>query len=116
MRRPSLKSSSLGTVLLETSLPGSSSRADYRAEVQSSALVRGSGAVCRLAEGQQPWSSTTSNSPELELTDADAGIWALAGPPAPGGLILGGTEDGTVLAWDMRTKVPAWQVKPGPIS
>ena len=68
--------------------------------------------TCRLAEGRQPWTLKTSTQPEHELTDAECGIWALAGPPSPGGLILGGTEDGTVLAWDVRSPALAWQVCP----
>ena len=65
---------------------------------------------CRLAEGRQPWTLKTSAQPERELTDAESGIWALAGAPTPGGLVLGGTEDGTVLAWDVRSPALAWQV------
>lgn len=67
-------------------------------------------ALCRLAEGRQPWTLQTGIQPEQELTDAESGIWALAGPPTPGGLILGGTEDGTVLAWDARSPELTWQV------
>ena len=65
---------------------------------------------CRLAEGRQPWTLKTGIQPEQEFTDAESGIWALAGPPNPGGLILGGTEDGTVLAWDVRSPALTWQV------
>ncbi len=65
----------------------------------------------RLAEGRQPWSSgSISVRPQQELADAESGIWALAAPQAAGGLILGGTEEGVVMAWDLRTSVLAWQV------
>ncbi|KAL3135309.1 hypothetical protein ABBQ32_007505 [Trebouxia sp. C0010 RCD-2024] len=65
----------------------------------------------QLAEGRQPWSVKTSAQPQHELTDGESGIWAVAGPHTPGGLILGGTEDGMVLAWDVRSPALAWQAR-----
>jgi hypothetical protein len=65
----------------------------------------------RLVEGRQPWSSSSVTvRPQQELADAESGIWALAAPQTPGGLILGGTEEGMVMAWDLRMSSPAWQV------
>ena len=67
--------------------------------------------LLRLAEGRQPWSSSSLTvRPQQELADAESGIWALAAPQTPGGLILGGTEEGMVMAWDLRMSSPAWQV------
>lgn len=67
--------------------------------------------LLRLAEGRQPWSSSSAAvRPQQELADAESGIWALAAPQTPGGLILGGTEEGLVMAWDLRMSSPAWQV------
>lgn len=65
----------------------------------------------RLAEGRQPWSSSgVSVRPQQELADTESGIWALAAPQSPGWLILGGTEEGMVMAWDLRMSAVAWQV------
>ncbi len=67
--------------------------------------------LLRLAEGRQPWSSSSVTvRPQQELADAESGIWALAASQTPGGLILGGTEEGMVMAWDLRMSSPAWQV------
>ena len=82
-------------------------RAWLYVDKQSASNVFG---MYRLSEGRQPWTLKTSVQPEREFTDAESGIWALAGPQTPGGLILGGTEDGMVLAWDVRSPLLAWQV------
>lgn len=63
----------------------------------------------RLAEGRQPWSGNSSL-PETECSESESGFWALATPANPGGVVLGGTEEGKVIAWDVRTPTPAWQV------
>ncbi|DBA77988.1 hypothetical protein WJX77_012160 [Trebouxia sp. C0004] len=66
----------------------------------------------QLAEGRQPWSSSSVTvRPQQELADAESGIWALAAPETAGGLVLGGTEEGMVMAWDLRMSSPAWQVQ-----
>ena len=68
--------------------------------------------MCRLAEGRQPWtSSTVTPRPQHDLTDAESGIWSLAAPQTPGGLVVGGTETGMLMAWDLRTPSAAWQVR-----
>lgn len=68
--------------------------------------------LIRLAEGRQPWSSSgVTVRPQQELADTESGIWALAAPQNSGGLILGGTEEGMVMAWDLRMSAVAWQVQ-----
>lgn len=48
--------------------------------------------------------------PVLEVGDHEAGVWALAAEER-GRLLVTGTEEGTVAAWDTRApRQPAWQV------
>jgi hypothetical protein len=59
-----------------------------------------------LSEGRQPWSTTTPIA-AAELRDLDAGVWALAGS-ACGRLLVSGSEEGVVAAWDLRTRRQIW--------
>lgn len=64
-----------------------------------------------VAEGRQPWSSTLPL-PLLELRDLESGVWALAGS-ASGQLLVTGTEEGVVAAWDLRTRQQIWATQVG---
>jgi hypothetical protein len=62
--------------------------------------------VWDVAEGRQPWSSTLPL-PSIELRDLDSGVWALSAS-ASGQLLVTGTEEGVVSAWDLRTRQQIW--------
>lgn len=66
------------------------------------------GHVRSVAEGRAPWGGQPVL-PAAELSDHDAGIWALSADER-GRLIVSGTEEGVVTAWDMRSRQAAWQV------
>lgn len=67
--------------------------------------------VWDVAEGRQPWSSTLPM-PLLELRDLESGVWAL-GSSASGQLLVTGTEEGVVAAWDLRTRQQIWSTQVG---
>jgi WD40 repeat protein len=61
--------------------------------------------VWDVSEGRQPWSSTLPlPSSELAL---ESGVWALSSS-ASGQLLVTGTDEGTVAAWDLRTQQQIW--------
>lgn len=62
--------------------------------------------VWDMAEGRQPWSSTLP-SPSAELVDVDSGVWAMSGSGS-GQLLVTGTDEGLVTAWDLRTQQQIW--------
>jgi WD40 repeat protein len=65
--------------------------------------------VWDVAEGRQPWSSTLPL-PLLELRDLESGVWALSAS-ASGQLLVTGTEEGVVAAWDLRTRQQIWSTQ-----
>jgi len=62
--------------------------------------------VWDVGEGRAPWSSTLPL-PLVELRDLESGVWALAAS-ASGQLLVTGTEEGVVAAWDLRTRQQIW--------
>jgi len=62
--------------------------------------------VWDVAEGRAPWSSTLPL-PVVELRDLESGVWALSAS-ASGQLLVTGTEEGVVAAWDLRTRQQIW--------
>jgi WD40 repeat protein len=61
--------------------------------------------VWDVSEGRQPWCSTLPlPSSELAL---ESGVWALSSS-ASGQLLVTGTDEGTVAAWDLRTQQQIW--------
>lgn len=67
--------------------------------------------VWDVAEGRQPWSSTLPLA-SVEIVDVDSGVWAMSGSGS-GQLLVTGTDEGLVTAWDLRTQQQIWatQVK-----
>ena len=61
-----------------------------------------------MAEGREPWGGTPVL-PSLEIGDHEAGIWALSAD-GQGRTLVTGTEDGSVAAWDLRSRACIWQV------
>ncbi|WIA38602.1 hypothetical protein OEZ86_001912 [Tetradesmus obliquus] len=61
--------------------------------------------VWDVGEGRQPWASTLPL-PSAELA-LESGCWALSGS-ASGQLLVTGTDEGTVAAWDLRTQQQIW--------
>ena len=47
--------------------------------------------------------------PSLEIGDHETGIWALSAD-GHGRTLVTGTEDGSVAAWDLRSRACIWQV------
>ena len=66
------------------------------------------GLACSVAEGREPWGGAPVL-PSLEIGDHEAGIWALAAD-GQGRTLVTGTEDGSVAAWDLRSRACIWQV------
>lgn len=62
--------------------------------------------VWDLSEGRQPCNSTLPL-PIMELNDLDSGVWAVSASVS-GQLLVTGTEEGTVAAWDLRTRQQIW--------
>ncbi|CAK0760340.1 hypothetical protein CVIRNUC_002763 [Coccomyxa viridis] len=60
-----------------------------------------------VAEGREPWGGTPVL-PSLEIGDHEAGIWALSAD-GQGRTLVTGTEDGSVAAWDLRSRACIWQ-------
>eukprot|EP00775_Hariotina_reticulata_P008774 gene8774-8953_t len=64
--------------------------------------------VWDVAEGRQPWSSSLAQPlAALELRDFDSGVWALSSSGS-GQLLVSGSEEGQVAAWDLRTGQQIW--------
>ena len=61
-----------------------------------------------MAEGREPWGGAPVL-PSLEIGDHEAGIWALSAD-GQGRTLVTGTEDGSVAAWDLRSRACIWQV------
>ena len=66
------------------------------------------GLACSMAEGREPWGGAPVL-PSLEIGDHEAGIWALS-VDRQGSTLVTGTEDGSVAAWDLRSRSCIWQV------
>ena len=66
------------------------------------------GLACSVAEGREPWGGAPVL-PSLEIGDHEAGIWALS-VDGHGRTLVTGTEDGSVAAWDLRSRACIWQV------
>ncbi|KAF8059207.1 lvsF [Scenedesmus sp. PABB004] len=62
--------------------------------------------VWDVAEGRAPWTSTLPLATQ-ELRDVDSGVWALSAS-ASGQLLVTGSDEGTVAAWDLRTRQHIW--------
>lgn len=62
--------------------------------------------VWDVDEGRQPWNSTLPL-PSIELRDLDSSVWAMAGSTS-GQLLVTGTDEGLVAAWDLRTQQQIW--------
>jgi hypothetical protein len=67
--------------------------------------------VWDVAEGRQPWDSSLPLA-AAELRDFESGVWAVAGSGS-GQLVVAGTEEGAVSAWDLRSRRQAWSTKVG---
>jgi WD40 repeat protein len=65
--------------------------------------------VWDVSEGRQPWASTLPL-PVTQLEGLDSGVWAIAAAPS-GQLLVAGTEEGTVHAWDLRTRGTVWSTR-----
>ncbi len=65
--------------------------------------------VWDVAEGRQPWDTSVPLA-SCELRDFESGIWAAAGSSS-GQLVVTGTEEGVVAAWDLRSGRRAWSSK-----
>ncbi|KIY99365.1 hypothetical protein MNEG_8599 [Monoraphidium neglectum] len=65
--------------------------------------------VWDVAEGRQPWDSSLPLA-AAELRDFESGVWAVAGSGS-GQLVVAGTEEGAVSAWDLRSRRQAWSTK-----
>jgi WD40 repeat protein len=64
--------------------------------------------VWDVGEGRQPWSSSLAQpTAALELRDFDSGVWALSSSQS-GQLVVSGSEEGQVAAWDLRTGQQIW--------
>lgn len=59
-----------------------------------------------MGEGRTPWASTLPL-PATSLADFESGLWALAASPS-GQLLVTGSEEGCVAAWDLRTRQQIW--------
>eukprot|EP00884_Botryococcus_braunii_P015364 jgi/Botrbrau1/2510/Bobra.0079s0002.1 len=62
----------------------------------------------RLEEGRQPWGSNLAH-PERELPH-EAPLWALSASP-DASMIVTGSEDGSLAAWDLRSPSPVFQLQ-----
>ena len=50
--------------------------------------------------------------PEAELGEHETGVWALAAHDV-GAMIVTGTDEGDVTAWDLRARRAIWQARTG---
>ena len=63
--------------------------------------------VWDLAEGRQPWSAV-GVLPAAEIKDVDGAVWSLTARQT-GNMVVVGTEEGVVSAWDLRSQRQLWQ-------
>jgi hypothetical protein len=68
----------------------------------------------RLDEGRQPWTGQGClRGAERELSDHESAVVYMDADLC-GGMVLTGTEEGTVTLWDLRQQAAVWQVRPPP--